>query len=522
MDFYYRRLMGHGAVASKFRLNVLAEPAHVLHEPENGETHHSSNCVRCYKLKKKCSRTYPQCLYCEKSGAPCEYVERRSKKRRPEDVHEEKGDQVEFRNIDVTPPLLTRKIVLLAVGTHTERALSDEYLVVRPVEDEDLPLAWAHTYFANYEHKYPFLSQDDQVDRLRKVHFASEAMVNLDMYLVLAVGCTLYDANNGTAHYLQCFSDRLVELIVDVLSYDVRLPEDVGTAHVLLLLCLYALTRANGNLVWNLVGFMDRLILFMMDFQGGLPCFSEKCFWTVHNLDKELSLVMGKPSHFVPAPLISVEPPAEPLTAQAVKLHQLQDRVLALKVGLLKALEATLTEVSRELELWRVATLHAVHNEYADSTQLQSMVGLVNIDYYYLLVELDQLSPTELFQFTLQFLSNLFSLLLGDSGDKKRVGVLLYHMFWFSKFFNVVEYNLRLLRRVLRYDDPRSSVNDFNGNLQLILNLLKFLQNSAASPKRYTEKLAQRLLQLTKLSSVLVGYDGKTDLNEHIGAILAP
>ena len=148
MDYYYRRLFGNGAVASKFRLDVSSSvklrpldvrdggkspasdlsikggddvvsqgsqpgsessarsynspestrnitttiPAltariqqnlpQTIRPIESADTHHSNNCNRCYRLKKKCLREYPKCSNCLKSGSDCEYVDRSTKRRR--------------------------------------------------------------------------------------------------------------------------------------------------------------------------------------------------------------------------------------------------------------------------------------------------------------------------------------------------------------------------------------------------------------------------------------------------------
>lgn len=558
MDFYYRKRMGHGTVASKFRIHLKgpdgkSPPQYQLptlppltdHVTKEGPFH-ASNCVRCYKLKKKCSRTYPRCSYCAKTGNTCEYVDRRkasnTESRQVPGILEgssgllianlvNKDDtETPFTNIDlpsqvdsisskeiVEPPRkktalsLEKNVLALSMSLSTRQHLQDEFLVVRAISDPDLPLAFAHTYFANYEWKYPFLARGSFMTKLRELKFDADAMVSLEVYLVLAIGLIVFDTNNNTSHFLEFFSESLIESTVDMISFDIRLEKDIHTAHLLILLCIYGVNVSNANLVWNIVGFLNRLIIFLTDFIGASnQCMSKRCFWTVHNLDKEISLMLHKPSQFMPAPIIFLDTHFSDVLNEGessglanlmklgTELHQFQDRMVLLRLGLTAVTKKSLTEFSADLEKWRVSISSAVHSEYAELPLLQNFIGLVNLDYYFLLIELDQLSLTELFQFTLQFLSNSFSLLLTESSEKKGVvGTLIYSLFWFAKFFKVIKYNLLSLARILTVSTSSTQakaelngrIAEFNSNLQLIINLLKFLISSKRVPETYQKTL---------------------------------
>lgn len=607
MVIYYRKLMGNGTVASKFRLggpnptpdhppSPQDEPPAALAAPlETLGTHHESNCVRCYKLKKKCTRTYPQCEYCLKLGTECHYVDRKRKKHKLDDdgdgaeaeaersrsgsipdlslqtfsiallVNKDDTEEL-FRNIDLpseVPPsssakepkpqptalistklgkkfmTLSKRIVALAVENHPRQKLHEDFLVVKAIEDVSLPSAFVHTFFANYEWKYPFLTMPGFLAKLENVSFTNETLVQLDVYLVMAVGCIIYDANHNTRHYHRYFSDALIESIVDMISYDIRSEEDLHTAHLLILLVIYAVNVSNTNLAWNIVGFLNRLIIFLTDFTGkNNQCMRKRCFWTIFNLDKELSLALDKASQFMPTRIIKLDSQfadtlaegeqekTAQLMSQAVQLHTLQDRMLSLKLGLTDVDAQTLKTFSADLETWRVSALLMIHNEYAELPLLTNFIGLINLDYYYLLIELDQLSSTELFQFTLQFLSNSFSLLLSELTEKKGVvGTSLYSLFWFVKFFKVVEYNLELLTRVLASDvanaDLSLRLNDFNSNVQLIINLLKFLTNSRHKPEHFVDKLEAYTRKLLALNMKLVMFNPMTAEKKDVAALAA-
>ncbi|OBA24021.1 hypothetical protein METBIDRAFT_16178, partial [Metschnikowia bicuspidata var. bicuspidata NRRL YB-4993] len=540
--------------------------------------HHDLNCARCYKLKKKCLRTYPACDYCQRLNTECEYIDRRKRRLRFEEVPASPGDtppgpgqsrapilvaslmnhdddaEQPFRNIDpLAPPAgraappadpgvsrtssrmapaallrlkplvsVNRNVISSCVVDRGAPSLQGELLAVRPVADAGLPSAFVHTFFANYEWKYPFLSRHDFCRKIENLSFQTETLVGLDVYLVMAIGCIIYDASFKTLHYAAVFSESFVESVVDVISYDIKSEDDLHKAHLLILLSIHAINVGNTNLIWNIVGFLDRLIVFLSDFTGlSNACMRKRCFWTIFNLDKELSLLLDKPSQFVPTPIIRLSAdfsdslhPGEldrsaAFMAHLVMLHSLQDRMLSHRLGLVPAEQELLTQLLAEIEAWRVGVLLLIHSEYAELSLLQNFIGLVNLDYYYLLIELDQLSETESFQFTLQFLLNSFSLLLSEVLDKKEVGgTSIYSLFWFLKFFKVVDYSVASLLRMLDANKNKSDLmirlNEFNGNVQLEINLLKFLLESNSRPAPFVEKLKLYHQRLKTLNQKLV------------------
>lgn len=560
MDYYYRRLMGNGTITSKFRISNTADEtprfsAAKMAPVENGATHHPSNCVRCYKLKKKCSRTYPSCLYCTKAGSECEYIDRKVKKPCLEKtvvpklvsiaslVHSEETEEP-FENIELPPTdklasksAIAKKINNRAIARQpsaTAPNLLDEFLVVKPIEDELLPLAFVRAYFASYSWRYPVVDQRAFNKSFEAISFSTETLVPLQVYLVMAVGCIVFDCNHGTSHYNTIFSDKMIESIVDIIPYDPEI--DTQLAILLVLLCIYAVNASNRDLAWSILGFLNRSIIYKTDFLGSSSLFHKNVYWAVHNLDREFSLMLNKPSQFVPVSIITQSTDfsdSEPdknlaaLMTKAVELHKLQDRVLSLKLGIQQNGKDVLRQLSSDLETWRISVLLVVHNEYADLPLLTRVIGVVHLDYYYLLIEIDQLSSTESFQFTLQFLSNSFSLLLNElSSNKDVTGISLYLFFWFLKFFKVIDYNLQSLLKTLNDKEiPRSDVSlrlgDFSGNLQLIINLLKYLLNSSQSPTQYKAKMASLIKRLTLLNIKLMGSNILSGTDEQYNDLLA-
>ncbi|KAM9905577.1 hypothetical protein OXX79_002064 [Metschnikowia pulcherrima] len=565
------------------------DPAAEIQKPDGiplelSSTHHDSNCARCYKLKKKCSRTYPRCDYCSRSDATCEYIDRRKRRLRFEEVTQPSSGSSQdeakksiliaslvnhedepFKNIDASPSVpvaanpepgsskthsrmapkraksavsVPRNVVASSIcgRTDTGSNIHEELLAVRPIEDANLPSAFVHTFFASYEYKYPFLGRASIFHKIENFKFEAETLVPLDVYLVMAIGCLVFDANFGTAHYRNVFSDSFVESIVDMISYDIQSEEDIHKAHLLILLSIYAVNVGNTMLIWNIVGYLDRLVLFLSDFTGKREaCMRKRCFWTIFNLDKELSLLLDKPSQFIPTQIIRVSSDFSDTLAEnesekcvsfmehTVMLHKLQDRALSCRLGLAPTEKEHLTSFSADLESWRVGVSSLIHTEYAESSLLQNYIGLVNLDYYYLLIELDQLSSTESFQFTLQFLSNSFSLLLSESSAKKECGgTSIYSLFWFLKFFKVIDYGVASLLRILNganRSEWQMRLSDFHGNVQLEMNLLKFLLNSKSRPPTFVPRLESYLGRLKTLSQKLVLFNPLAGQEKDIEAL---
>lgn len=82
--------------------------------------------------------------------------------------------------------------------------------------------------------------------------------------------------------------------------------------------------------------------------------------------------------------------------------------------------------------------------------------------------------------------------------------------FWYLKFFKVIDYNMKSLLRTLNNKDLSRSdislrVSDFNGNLQLIVNLLKYLLNGTQTPDQYRNKMTSLSKRLTLLNIKLMG-----------------
>ncbi|ODV70383.1 hypothetical protein HYPBUDRAFT_151729 [Hyphopichia burtonii NRRL Y-1933] len=275
--------------------------------------------------------------------------------------------------------------------------------------------------------------------------------------------------------------------------------------------------------------------------EGNFSVLKERIFWSVHNLDKELSLLVDRPSQLPINDYIALELPLKEklneqdesdtfikLLSKRIELHKLQDQVNYLKLTTTKRSQEETSEVLKEfssnLEKWRISMSLLIHTEYSGLPNLQEMIGVINLNYYFLLIEMDQVSSSESFQFTLQFLSSSFGLLLTDSSKpesdktnadkaKPTTKISMNSLFWYKKFFKVIKYNLNSLLEIADSVPESSTVtplnlslklSEFNGNLQLMINLLRYTSQGHIKPSCYSEKIDTAITTLSSLNMELI------------------
>lgn len=622
MDYYYRKPMGNGAVASKFKLSgnlnkdkegtsgsseeivSHSEPgAERALEDDRSESVTSDiqafNCDRCYRLKKKCLRNTPRCRNCERSGAECKYIDRRHKKTKRDDEQEkdEKSSDSStnmsvFRAMNDTshasggvikqvpseslspseiadnaalsssrsrrenkrPPLKSLKVstrkeitsllnkdeisvanILTqnSMKQRTSNNLKDAFINI-PAMGYDHPRHFLESYFQNYGTKYPFIEKDGYLQKFQSLKFDSESIINLDMYVLLSIGCLIFDNNNGTELFSSYFNDNRVQSVVENLNYIEMNNEEENFENLklFLLVAVYALSLFNEKLCWGVLEVMDRLVNRMRFY---IPITSdivtqERIFWSIFNLDIELSLLANRPSMITPPEYVKLpfeikkqgsDKESIDIIIQEIALHKLQHEILhwKLKGG---AEKEVLKRISADLEKWRVKTSRAIHEACIHDTGLQNCTSIVNLNYYYLLIELDQVSSSESLQFTLQFLSNSFSLFIAkeDASSKPQDRVSICNLVWYVKFFNVIKFTLLSLKRTLiqlheqcKAEESQESslaslkLSDFNSNLQLILNLCRFIIQNNYRANPFFARISGCSNDLSSLCLILLSSD---------------
>lgn len=565
MSFYYKRPMGHGAMATKFRLGSVTQTESAVRSadtpqpptsssPENTNqsdknshleppSHFANSCNRCYRLKKKCSREFPRCSNCTRLGSDCEYEDKKAKRRKTEmnsslvEIHVVEGANTRnsptpqdpqnapdgTRSVSVPSllraesplgarrlshrALIAKRSALRALIPPTPMNLREEYITMDSVP-EDKAHTFANSFFVNYGTKYPFISQTRFFSWFGRINFDQEAIVNLDGYLVMAIGLLIHDSNTKLATFSTFFSEKIIESIVDIIDFDMSQSLDLENVRLLLLLGIYSLHMFHADLCWSIVGALDRIAI-QLDLYKSAEILHQRLFWSIYNFDKELSILRNKPSQVPPRHFIALPFPltgslhGQPdhnldVINQEICYYQLVDRLVSQKLAV--SLKETLKALASDVEKWRVSTSKIIHTRYCDSPMLQHYVSQVNMKYYYLFVEMDQVSESHLSQFTLQFLLNSFTLLISE--NHKICGLSLHNLFWYQLLFRVVKCTLDSLPRLLQGSDAAAEFADFNNNLQLIVNIVKFLsrQNGpyAAKVDRFQQKLAEFAMLLIR------------------------
>lgn len=441
----------------------------------------NSSCLRCIRVKRKCSRSLP-CNLCRLTGNNCVYDKRNrfdelvSVALGPEDrVNSEsssatsdgnnvtiddasnseptEGTEEEFKQIDDHVP----------VHDHRDRIVSsnDADLINLPsFSDNSLPYTFIDNFFYNYRYIYPIIDKDSFVSEVSSIDFSDESIVNLKIYLVLTVGCLVSDSANGTSHFANIFNANMIELISDSINVNIY---DQDSFTLLFLLALYYTNKNDFDQTWNLLGTLDRLVIryeiYKKPEMSGL-------FWCIHNLDKDISSITDRPSQ-LPLPQIVKLPDHEnDLIGKFIDYYKLEDRINNFKLSDQKAQD--LRGISNEIEKWRIAISTLLHTTFVDSSNLQEYTTFVNLYYFYLCIEVDEASQVKLSQFILQFLSQFFALTLNET-QKTGVGLTINNLVYSHKLFKIIKYNVNNLFRFRK--------DGYVENLQIILNLLKYMNN---------------------------------------------
>jgi hypothetical protein len=392
----------------------------------------------------------------------------------------------------------------------------------------DLPRIFLHNYFENFEYVYAFVNKAAIIEQVGKIDFSHEAIVNLDVYVLLSIGCLIYDSNNKTSFFDQYFKEKL-QSIIDEIGYN------KDNLKNLILLTILSICNLNEELCWNLLGILIRLII-----KHGLykptTMETERMVWTVFNLDKEVSLLLNRPSQFPRPEFVKLELPNTKLyhdenvllINQYIKFAQFEDKLLTLSLTG-KCQPEELTDFSSQLESWRVSTSSLIHTEFSNSPKLQDYITHTNLNYYYLLIEIDQLSPSESFQFTLQFLSNSFSLILQEPNRDKAANneICINTVYWYNKLFKIIRFNLTSLKNLVESQtisklDLSMKLSEFNSNLQLTINLLKYLKtNSTKQVVAINTLLDTSITVLTQLSLTLMNFNSITTSDDEKNTLVA-
>lgn len=446
---------------------------------------------------------------------------------------------------------------------------SEEFINIKAFEGK-LPLYFIKYFLRNYSSVYPFLDEISVMNTFENIDFTQETFINFNIYLMLCCGCLIYDYQNDTQYFKEYFNEKTINSIIDVLRFNAAEEEEENFENLEMLgvLCIYSLLSFDKALCWNVLGVVDRLLIELEYFKPLAKDLSRQAriFWSMYNLERELSLVLDRPSQLPSENVIKLEPygkgkiaPSEQMINKEIELRRLQSCILDLKLSE-EYTESKIRELSRQIECWRSSTMLVIHQLRTSDTDLQQSTSRINVEYYFLLIELDQLSSSESFQFTLQFLSNSFSLMLSipsmnpatytatnatatTSVNEGNTPVCACNLFWYLKLFKVIKNNVYSLFRTLdalkaklppsRAHSPQlcSSApidtssgptalleqslldtislkfSDFNSNLLLMQNLLRHAARKSRRSVQLNKTIRQHSIALDNLSASLLAFN---------------
>ncbi|KAI3406405.2 hypothetical protein KGF56_000886 [Candida oxycetoniae] len=407
--------------------------------------------------------------------------------------------------------------------------LKEEFITIKRMPDANLPMVFAMNYFENFGQKYPFINKVEFMKSLDNIDFSKDSIVNLDIYLLLSIGCILHDIKCSSEDFMLYFKTKSVESVIDVLdlSFTTFNPDDL---HLLLLLCLCAVTSLNMDLTWNLVGMLNRAVLKFELFKkindDDNDIIVERIFWSIHNLDKELSLLMKKPSQFPKYSYFDKKSIVKPLFEDEnlslvnsyLALGRYQDSLVD---SILKNSREKLTQISSDLGVWVGAITKDISLKFVSEPFLQDLIPFANIQSYYLQAEIDQISTTKSFQFPSQFTFYSFTLLISASdksvGSEKKPNTKLAIAasgFWYLQLFNIIRYSITCLSYFIESgtNEVKLKVVEFQGFLQQAVNLLKYIRGNKTlrclqGYRKLDEHVNKLISTLDNLSIKLLGFD---------------
>lgn len=342
-------------------------------------------CQRCRQLKRKCSRTPPECEACEQAAAVCSLAKVSGASNSPHRIiardQTEKSQaqfegnsresRSELRLLDtckdcggtIHPNSLDNLREPSTTNSGAETVLSYNYRQLETIREdlgscdgsredkEPLERSMVDAYFRDAHRAYPFLDQE-QVTAILHAHLGLSnacSPVQKDMLtLVMAIGATSLsrsDINTATyAHFLSIDYEQTLR------SHENQ--EDIESLEVLILLAIFSGFDPRQIPMRSILDRSVRLLLKLglnrrrpgSEISQSQREKGHRLFWSVYSLDRIESLSLGTPVNQdltiqgIPLPSIAVEEfnsieyPKHVSTLQVahhlIQLRRLEERVL--------------------------------------------------------------------------------------------------------------------------------------------------------------------------------------------------
>lgn len=300
-------------------------------------------CQRCRRLRKKCSKHFPNCLTCVKIGENCEYVDKinlRRKRKLNDEITPESNQEKSLPNINSFVP---NKIRLPSISINQEEESVEKKPNNTSIQNaiistlinlgkqsfhntnnskkisltKELALKYSKSYFDNFYHLYPFIHKGEFYKEFNDLNLSdllnpfsitddTKLKTYFQFYLILNIGFkNLHNSNNLNQveidQYSEIFSDKKTQDFI-FNSLTLNSVEDVK---ILTLLVIDSFFTRNclttTNLANLLTGLALRLNLHRKLSKERSDSFTMfeiemryRLFWSIYIIDRTVAVYLNK------------------------------------------------------------------------------------------------------------------------------------------------------------------------------------------------------------------------------------
>lgn len=145
-------------------------------------------------------------------------------------------------------------------------------LIVDPL----LPVKFIDEYFHHFESRYPFIDKNT-FDKLKYFDFTQTRLVRFEVYLLMSIGCLLYDER----YFHTIFLENIIETFMPIIHGSETENEIIDKSITLMLINIYRVVNVKADLPRDYT--LAELVL-----KVNVP---ERIVWSCLNMDAELCLV---------------------------------------------------------------------------------------------------------------------------------------------------------------------------------------------------------------------------------------
>ncbi|RDW82596.1 hypothetical protein BP6252_03708 [Coleophoma cylindrospora] len=317
-----------------------------LHVRQKGEP---AACQRCRRLKKRCSRTEPQCSQCLAGGLSCSFA-------RSPGVSETASGS----NVNLQEPLSNSGAIQSANGSarvsvsenteanqislhgaqpvktgvpvhevqeqirHQNHGSLSRQIRQRIPEDA-AGRAFVNAYFRHIHRAYPFMDKAkllEDVEAMGDMLTSGIENISTNLYMVMALGCYTMTRAGQVSDTISAKFKISQQGMLQVMQKSLSRPKDIESVQTLLLLGLYCLFDPTGLSPYMITALLASQVMSLglsrksLPEQWVLPSEIEmrhRLFWSIFTLDRMVSVSSGLPFNLhdentdLPLPGLTVE-----------------------------------------------------------------------------------------------------------------------------------------------------------------------------------------------------------------------